>query len=101
LGHLPDRATLRIEDAVERGLFLHLLDFGPAVRSGFDSGKPSTLATYLYELAALYHRWYAACPVLRLEDNELIASRLNLTLLTQKTLSQGLDLLGIGAPERM
>ena len=101
LGHLPDRETLRIEDAVERSLFLHLLDFGPSVRGGFDSGKPSTLATYLYELAALYHRWYAACPVLRLEDNELIASRLNLTLLTQKTLTQGLGLLGIGAPERM
>jgi arginyl-tRNA synthetase len=71
------------------------------LRAGFDAGKPSTLATYLYELASNYHRWYAACPVLKLDDEGLIASRLNLTLLSQKVLTQGLGLLGIGAPERM
>ena len=100
-GHLPDGTTLCLGEPVERDLLLHLMDFGAAVRGGFDAGKPSTLATYLHELAANYHRWYAACPVLRLDDRALISSRLNLTLLTQKTLTQGLALLGIGAPERM
>jgi arginyl-tRNA synthetase len=100
-GHSPDGKTLQLQDPVERELMLHLMEFGAAVRSGFDSGRPSTLATYLHELASNYHRWYAACPVLKLEDVSLIASRLNLSLLTQKTLTQGLALLGIGAPERM
>ena len=100
-GHQADEKTLRLDDEAERDLFLHLMDFAVALRSGFDAGKPSTLATYLYELAAGYHRWYAACPVLKLDDSELIRSRLNLTLLAQRTLTQGLALLGIGAPERM
>ena len=100
-GHEPDGKTLALRDPTERDLLLHLMELGKAVRSGFDSGKPSTLATYLYELASHYHRWYAACPVLRAEDPEVLASRLNLTLLTQRTLKQGLELLGIGAPERM
>ena len=100
-GHGPDGRTLRLEDPVERELMLHLMDFGAALRSGFDAGKPSTLATYLYELASHYHRWYAACPVLKLEDDTLLASRLNLNLFSQRVLTQGLSLLGIGAPERM
>lgn len=100
-GHTPDGRTLRLDEPVERELMLHLMDFGSALRAGFDAGKPSTLATYLYELASNYHRWYAACPVLKLDDEGLIASRLNLTLLSQKVLTQGLALLGIGAPERM
>ncbi len=100
-GHSPDGRSLKLEDPLERQLLLHLLDFGPAVRAGFDGGKPSTLATYLHELASLYHRWYAACPVLKSEDAELISSRLNLNELAQKTLTLGLGLLGIEAPERM
>jgi arginyl-tRNA synthetase len=97
----PDGRTLKVVHDAERELLLHLLDFGRSLRQGFDAGKPSTLATYLYDLASRYHSWYQACPVLKAEDEELVKSRLNLNLLTQVTLVTGLDLLGIKAPTRM
>ena len=97
----PDGRTLKLEHEAERELMLHLIDFGRALRTGFDAGKPSTLATYLYDLASRYHSWYQACPVLKAEDPDLVKSRQNLNLLTQVTLVTGLDLLGIKAPRRM
>ena len=97
-----DGSTIRIDDEAERALLLHLFEFGHAVQAGWDQGKPNLVATYLYELATRYHRWWAACPVLRDGvEAELRASRLNLNALALQVLVRGLGLLGIGAPERM
>ena len=100
-GLVPDGTTLKLADPLERDLLVHLLEFGATVRAAFDQGKPNTLASYLYDLASKYHSWYAACSVLKADDRELQISRLNLTKLAQRILVRGLDLLGIGAPERM
>ena len=97
----PDQVTLKLIEPQERELLLHCLDVGRAVRGAWEQGKPNVLATYLYELASRYHSFYQACPVLKAEDPDVVMSRLNLNLLTRKVLVQGLDLLGIEAPERM
>jgi len=100
-GHEPDGVTFVGGEDADRDLLLHVVDLGRMVRLAFDDGKPNLLATFLYELATRYHSWYASCPVLRAGDEKLLASRLNLCLLAQRTLVLGLDLLGIRAPERM
>ncbi len=100
-GKAADGTTLKLVEPQERELLLHAMDFGRAVNAAWDQGKPNLLATFLYELASRYHSFYQACPVLKSEDEELVTSRLNLNLLTQKTLVLGLSLLGIEAPERM
>lgn len=100
-GHEPDARTFVAAEDADRDLLLHLTDFGRMVRLAFDEGKPNLLATWLHELAIRYHSWYAACPVLRAGDSALLISRLNLTLLCQRSLVTGLDLLGIRAPSRM
>ena len=69
----------------------------PAVLDGF---RPNVLATYLYELADTFHSFYESCPVLR-AGGDTERSRLLLCHLTAEVLRQGLDLLGIGVPERM
>ncbi len=100
-GKAADGETLKLAEPQERELLLHAMDFSRAVTAAWEQGKPNLLATFLYELASRYHTFYAACPVLKCEDEELVTSRLNLNLLTQKTLTLGLSLLGIEAPERM
>lgn len=63
---------------------------------------PHLLCTYLYELASLYMRFYEACPVLKEGvAPEVRASRLQLCHLVARTLSQGLELLGIEVMEQM
>ena len=96
-----DGRTLRLVDEAERDLFLHVLGFGKAVWAAWSQGKPSLVATYLYELAAKYHRFYQACPVLKADDETLVMSRLNVSAVVRAVLAQGLDLLGIDAPEKM
>ncbi len=100
-GLRADGATLELVHEAERDLFLHCLGFGKAVWAAWNQGKPNQLATYLYELAAKYHRFYQACPVLKAETATLVKSRLNVSAVVRKVLATGLGLLGIDAPERM
>ncbi len=98
-----DGKTFAYADEQDRDLLLAALGLGAAVEAAYDSGKPSTLATFLYELAQRYHRWYAHCPVLKAPEppRDVQISRLNLNALVQVSLVHGLSLLGIRAPERM
>ena len=63
--------------------------------------EPHRLTGYLFGLAAAYSAFYEQCPVLNADDDDVRASRLALCALTSRTLTQGLELLGIGAPERL
>ena len=58
------------------------------------------IGNYLKELAALFHGWYNEHKVLT-EDVELTQARLLLSVNVQQVLRNGLDLLGVSAPEAM
>ncbi|MEO8002214.1 MAG: arginine--tRNA ligase [Arenimonas sp.] len=61
---------------------------------------PQILANYLRELAAAFHAFYNAEPILNAEE-ELRHARLGLCKATQQVLVNGLNLLGVSAPETM
>jgi arginyl-tRNA synthetase len=61
---------------------------------------PQILANYLRELAAAFHAFYNAEPILNAEE-ELRHARLGLCKATQQVLVNGLNLLGVSAPESM
>ena len=63
--------------------------------------QPHRICTYLYETATAFSAFYEGCSVLNAETPELRASRLALSELTSRTLTLGLELLGIEAPERL
>ncbi|CAG67137.1 MULTISPECIES: arginine--tRNA ligase [Acinetobacter] len=62
--------------------------------------EPHQIGNYLKELAALFHGWYNEHKVLT-EDVELTQARLLLSVNVQQVLRNGLDLLGVSAPEAM
>ncbi|OOF68224.1 arginine--tRNA ligase [Rodentibacter caecimuris] len=90
-----------LEDEKERVLAIKLLQFEEAVQQVAKEGSPHILCTYLYELAGSFSSFYEHCPILNAEDNNIKCSRLKLALLTEKTLKQGLNLLGIKTVEKM
>ncbi|WP_067714832.1 DALR anticodon-binding domain-containing protein [Nocardia yamanashiensis] len=59
------------------------------------------LAAYLFAVASTFATFYERCLILEPPYPEVRASRLVLTDLTGRTLSAGLGMLGIGAPDRM
>ncbi|TDQ57337.1 arginyl-tRNA synthetase [Mesocricetibacter intestinalis] len=93
-------AHISLNDEKERALAIKLLQFEEAVQSVAKEGTPHILCNYLYELAGAFSAFYEHCPILNAEP-ELKLSRLKLARLTEKTLKQGLALLGIKTVEKM
>ena len=94
-------APLTLENDKERALAIKLLQFEEAVQTVGKEGTPHVLCAYLYELAGIFSSFYEHCPILNTEDESVKLSRLKLALLTEKTLKQGLELLGIKTVEKM
>ena len=87
-------------DSAARQLALGLLAFPEALEVMTKTLQPHRLCTYLFDLAQRFTSFYEACPVLSAEG-DLRDERLALCDLSARTLSLGLSLLGINAPERM
>ncbi len=87
-------------EPAEFALVKKLAQFGEVLPSILDDYRPNLLCNYLFELANAYHSFYEACPVLKAEEPAR-SSRLALSDTTARVLAKGLDLLGIGVPERM
>lgn len=101
-GELDKQASIEINDETEKALAVKLLQYQDALDVVVVEATPHVLCTYLYELASLYMKFYEACPILK--DGvaeEVRASRLQLSALTQKTLGHGLGCLGIQTLDRM
>jgi arginyl-tRNA synthetase len=71
------------------------------VRLAAQSGKPSQLAQYLFDLAQAISQFYRDVPVLNAENETDRQRRLQITECLRVTLAQGLNLLGIQAPGEM
>ena len=96
-----EQAKLSITDEKERALAIKLLQFEEAVQVVGKDGTPHVLCAYLYELAGVFSSFYEHCPILNNDNQQVKLSRLKLALLTERTLKQGLDLLGIKTVEKM
>lgn len=95
-------APVVIAQPQEKSLAVKLLQFSEVVQGVSTNSTPHLLCAYLYELASSFMSFYEACPILKegvAEEDKL--SRMMLSLLTAKTLKQGLDLLGIETMEKM
>lgn len=96
----PETLTHETEAALLGALqeFPRIVAFAAEVR------EPHRVARYLEELAGLYHRWYDNCRVIPQGDDPIEPvhhTRRWLNDATGQVLRNGLDLLGVRAPERM
>ncbi len=81
-----------------------LAEFPRVVRQAAELREPHRVARYAEELAGAYHRWYDACRVTPLGEEEVTdvhRTRLWLNDATGTVLRNALELLGVSAPERM
>ena len=88
----------------ENELLGALAEYPRIVASAAEFREPHRIARYLEELAGLYHGFYADCRVLPLGDEAVLpihSARAALCAATKQVLANGLDLLGVSAPERM
>ena len=88
----------------ENELLGSLAEFPRVLAGAAELREPHRVARYLEELAGVYHGFYADCRVLPMGDEPITplhSARINLCAATLQVLKNGLDLLGVSAPERM
>ena len=94
-----------LTDETEAALLAILGDFPRVVAQAARLREPHRVARYLEDLAGRFHKWYDTCrvrPMTRDEEvTDLHRTRLWLNDATRQVLANGLDLLGVSAPERM
>ncbi|MEO0049469.1 MAG: hypothetical protein RL556_801 [Actinomycetota bacterium] len=81
-----------------------LSEFPRVIAQAAEFREPHRVARYLEDLAGSYHRWYDNCRVTPLsgaEPESVHRTRLWLNDAAGQVLANGLDLLGVSAPERM
>jgi len=93
-----------LEHESESELLAKLSELPRVVAQSAEFREPHRVARYLEEVAASYHRWYDNCRVTPLSGGEVEPvhrTRLWLNNAAGIVLRNGLNLLGVSAPERM
>jgi arginyl-tRNA synthetase len=93
-------AGLRLNTAEDVRLIKALASYPEVVRASALALAPHRIAFYLMELASQFHAYYNKHRVLG-EDAELTHGRLCLVLAVKNVIRNGLNLLGVGAPDQM
>ena len=89
-----------LDSESEQALMVELSRYPEVVEAAGENLEPHLIANYLRELAAAFHMYYNTHQFL-VDDANLRDARLALAQATRQVLANGLDLLGISAPESM
>jgi arginyl-tRNA synthetase len=89
-----------LTDEASLTLMVELSRYPEVVEAAGLALEPHAIAQYLRELAYAFQAWYDGEPIL-IEDADARNARLALAMAVRQVLANALDLLGIGAPERM
>lgn len=95
-----DPRLARLVEPHEIGLLKTLARWPEAVETAALGEEPHQLTHYLRELANDFHTYYNAHQFL-VDDAELRDARIQLILAVRVVLRNGLNLLGVSAPDRM
>lgn len=90
----------RLETEHEKDLITKLSKYPDVLKNAGLSHEPHMLANYLKELASDFHTYYNAHKML-IDDAELRNARVTLSEAARQVIANGLQLLGVSAPEHM
>jgi len=105
LGLTPDTAHLDLLTHEKEGALIRSLgEFPRVLKTAASLREPHRVCRYLEDLAGDYHRFYDSCRVLPMGDEEITdlnRARAALCQATRQVIENGLNILGVSAPERM
>jgi len=78
-----------------------LYDFKNVIKTATINLEPHRICYYLQDLAGLFHTYYYNTTIVDENDLKTTNARLSLSEAVAKTISLGLNILGVSAPERM
>jgi arginyl-tRNA synthetase len=90
----------RLDTEHEQALFTELSRYPEVIEAAAANLEPHLIAQYLRELAGALHSYYHEHKWI-VDDAELRNARITLVLAARQVIRNGLDLLGLSAPEKM
>jgi arginyl-tRNA synthetase len=84
----------------ESAVMVELARYPEIIEAAAANLEPQLIAQYLRELANGLHTWYHAQQFI-VDDADLRDARITLAMATRQVIANGLDLLGVSAPEKM
>jgi arginyl-tRNA synthetase len=100
LAALCDADMGALDSEYEQTLLQRLIDYPQLIESAAADLSPHLIAFYLKDLAADFHSYYNASRFL-VDDEKVKQARLALIAASAQVIRNGLDLLGVSAPEKM
>jgi len=100
LASLRDADLSPLESPKALGLMLELAKYPEMLRAAATDFAPHDVTFYLRDLAAGYHSYYDAERIL-VDDETVRKARLALVAATARVLHNGLQVLGVSAPQKM
>jgi arginyl-tRNA synthetase len=97
---LTDIDTSPLVEPADLALIKQLLQFPDLVKGATRALEPHRVAYWLQQLASEFHAWYKNHRVIQ-DDARLMHARLALCATVGTVIKNGLDLLGVSAPESM
>jgi arginyl-tRNA synthetase len=97
---LTDIGTSPLVEPADLALIKQLLQFPDLVKGATRALEPHRVAYWLQQLASEFHAWYKNHRVIQ-DDARLMHARLALCATVGTVIKNGLDLLGVSAPESM
>jgi len=85
----------------EKELIKLLYDFDGVLTTAAETLSPALIANYTFELAKEFNRFYQEIPILKEEDEQIRALRLQIAEQCAEQIKETMYLLGIEVPERM
>lgn len=97
---------LRLNDSLEFNskeleIIRNLYAFPSIVEQAGQTYSPALIANYVYELAKSFNAFYQDTPILKEENESIVAMRVSLASFVGNTIKIAMNLLGIKVPERM
>ncbi len=87
--------------AEEISLLRSLYQFPEVVQEAGEKMAPNLICNFLFDLAKKYNLFYNKLPILKADHRKSVDFRLFLTFAVSQVIKNGLNLLGIEAPEKM
>ena len=85
----------------EINLYLTLAKFGDMMEAAYNEKAPHKICQFIYELSDAFNKFYHENKIVTNEDEKVRASYIALSRFVGNVLEQGINLLGLEAPDKM
>jgi arginyl-tRNA synthetase len=88
-------------ELIEKNIIQQVLRYPEVINEAADIHSPAIIANYIYDLVKLFNSFYQSTPILKVEDEQILAFRIGLSQTVGEVIKSGMAILGVEVPEQM